>query len=491
MKIYRVLKTKISQSQIIQNSAWGIGANILQTIFVGLFFVILARQYNSADFAFFLIASTVYQILVAFSSMGLGQWFIREFDVEIDKAGFTGKFIKIQTGLGLIFYLINIVLALILYPDAHIRWLCIILGSNIIFDNIIYCIKNLNIAEFKQKKTFSVLVLDAFFRLMLGCLLLIYPFSITTLCILLISVRFLTLNLFIKVGSSNTLNLKYVFHSTIAWEDVKRQILLNWQFVVIGSVAIIYWRISNIIIAKTLTLQDVADYEISFKILSIGMILPTIVAATVYTQFVKYYNSGDKDAQKLFYKKLFFVYSIYSVMSYSFIYSFADILLPYVFGEQYVGAILSLKEMFLTMLIFPTVLLQANLIVAMKHEKVDMLLNIFSFLIYLAGCFIGLSYFKSLTVINYSIFVSFIIFHISQNIFLAKRGITNFKNSLIVYILLLVFALGYNYIADHYNPIFVFMLFTLMLSLSLVFTFLYIKKGNGFDKSKWINKNYN
>src|SRR5690606_20540165 len=294
----------------------------------------------------------------------------------------------------------NIILAFVIYPEVHIRWLCIILGSNIIFDNIIYSIKNLNIAEFKQKKTFNVLVLDAFLRLLLGCMLFIYPFSITTLCILLISIRFLTLNLFIKVGSSNTLNLKNVINSTIAWKDVKRQILLNWQFVVIGSVAIIYWRISNIIIAKTLTLQDVADYEISFKILSISMILPTIVAATVYTQFVKNNNQGDERVQKAFYKKLFFIYSIYSVMCYSFIYSFADILLPYIFGEQYVGAIMSLKEMFLTMLMFPTVLLQANLIVAMKNEKIDMFLNIFSFLIYLIGCFVGLSYFKSLTAIN-------------------------------------------------------------------------------------------
>src|SRR5690606_21440979 len=107
--------------------------------------------------------------------------------------------------------------------------------------------------------------------------------------------------------SSNTLNLKNVFHSTIAWDDIRRQILLNWQFVIIGSVAIIYWRLANIIIAKTLTLQDVADYEISFRILSIFMILPTIAAATVYTQFVKYYNIGDNDAQKQLYKILFFV----------------------------------------------------------------------------------------------------------------------------------------------------------------------------------------
>src|SRR5690606_3766415 len=110
-----------------------------------------------------------------------------------------------------------------------------------------------------------------------------------------------------------------------------------------------------------------------------------------------------------------------------------------------------LKEMFLTMLIFPTVLLQANLIVAMKHEKVDMWLNIFSLLIYLVGSVIGLSYFQSLTVINYSIFISFIFFHIVQNIFLVKKGITNYKNSILFYVMLIIFVLTYHYTAENYN----------------------------------------
>jgi O-antigen/teichoic acid export membrane protein len=377
--------------------------------------------------------------------MGLGLWFIREFDLEKDKTDFTAKFIKIQTGLGLLFYIINIVLAFILYSDDQIRWLSIILGSNIIFDNIIYSIKTLNVAEFKQKKTFVVLILDGVFRFILGCIVFFFPFSIITLSIFLIVLRFLTVNLFLSLGSSQNLNFRKVIFSIISWIDVKNQIFLNWKFVVIGSIAVIYWRIANIIIAKNLSLQDVADYEISFKVLSIFMILPIVTGTTIYSKLVKYYNSGDTLGQKKFYSWLFWIYTIYSVFSYTFIYSFADFIILFAFGEQYVNAIQCLKEIFLTILLFPTVLLQANLIVALKREKIDMWLNILSLLTYLLGSLVGLTYFKTLSVINYSIFFSFIVFHVSQNIFLIKKGFTDLKTNFIFYLLVLTLVLTINH----------------------------------------------
>jgi O-antigen/teichoic acid export membrane protein len=47
------------QSPVFKNSGWGILANVIQTVFLSLFFVIIARVYDSADFAHFLIASTL------------------------------------------------------------------------------------------------------------------------------------------------------------------------------------------------------------------------------------------------------------------------------------------------------------------------------------------------------------------------------------------------------------------------------------------------
>ena len=76
---------------MIKNGLWGVVANVLQILFVCLFFVIVARKYNTTEFGGFLISNTVYQVVAAFSSMGLGQWFIRQYALEDDKTTFTGK----------------------------------------------------------------------------------------------------------------------------------------------------------------------------------------------------------------------------------------------------------------------------------------------------------------------------------------------------------------------------------------------------------------
>lgn len=434
---------QISKSELFKNSAWGIFSNILQTLFLSAFFAITARKFDIAQFAHFLIATTVYQLVVAFSSMGLGQWFIREFMHQEDKLSFTGKFIKLQISLGTIFYFVNIGLAFLLYDNSEILWLAVILGVNIIFDNLIYAIKHLNIAEGRQRTTFSILIIDGFLKLLVGCFMFIYPISIFLLSILLLVVRFFTLNLFIKLGSSNTINVKNLWTSKVSFEDIKLQILLNWRFVVIGSISIIYWRSANIIISKILSQQDVADYEIAFRIFSIGLILPTIASATVFAKFIKFFNSRDIINLKDLYNKVFLIYNVFAFLFYAFIFTFSDLLIPLVFGNKFDGAVPCVKQMFLAFLLFPTLLLQANLIVAMKEEKIDMWLNIISLTLMLIFCFTGLYFNRSLVVINYSILFSFIAFHIFQNVFLIKEQITTLRKCLNFYLFTFVFVVAY------------------------------------------------
>ncbi|RZL40694.1 MAG: hypothetical protein EOO93_30895, partial [Pedobacter sp.] len=290
-----LLKDRLSstQSSLVKNSSWGLLSNILQTLFVSLFFIVVARKYSAVEFAEFLISTTVYQLVAAFSSMGLGQWFIREYSKEDNKVIFTTKFLKTQIGLGLAFYLVNVALAYMIYPDGQIRLLCIILGTNIIFDNFINALKSLNIAEFRQKQTANVLVIDGFLKLMVGCLLFITPFSSVILATLMIVVRILSLALFINLGSARSISAKMIWRQSIFFADFKKLILKNWQFIIIGSISIIYWRISNIIISKTLSITNVADYEIAFRIFSILQILPVIASATIFPQFIKYVNEKN------------------------------------------------------------------------------------------------------------------------------------------------------------------------------------------------------
>src|ERR1035437_8721180 len=106
------LNQKLNQlikSRIFINSSWGIISQVLQSILLSLFFILIARKYSTQIFANFIIATVLYQLIAAFSSLGLSQWFIREITGAPNKKDLVNRFFKIQIYSGVVFYLLNIV----------------------------------------------------------------------------------------------------------------------------------------------------------------------------------------------------------------------------------------------------------------------------------------------------------------------------------------------------------------------------------------------
>ncbi|MCS3796115.1 oligosaccharide flippase family protein [Niastella sp. OAS944] len=456
------------RSRLIKNSFWGIAANGLQSVLLSLFFVIVARKYTTGEFAFFLIANTIYQFLAAFSTLGLGQWFTRELvDVE-DKQELVSRFLKIQLYSGCFFYICNVGVAFLLYKEPLLQSLIVLLGINIVFDNFIYGIKCLNIAEFNQNKTFKILIIDSVLKFAIGCLLFLFPFSIMTLSVLLIIVRFITLNFFLSVGSSKTVSLRSLWNYKLAWSEVKKIVFANWPFIIIGSVSIAYWRISNIIISKTLPLADVAHFEISFRVFSIAQILPLIVSMSVFPGLVQQFKTGILHDFRNYYSKVFNYYLLFGLFSYTFIYSFADTLIPWAFGSAYNITGVYTKEMFLTILIFPTALLQANVLVAMNMERADMWFNVVSLVLNIIFCFTGFLFAKNLTTVNLAIFFSFLVFHICQDVLLVRKGMITIGHVLKFYVLTGLLVGAYILLSYKLPPVALFTGFWLLVALAFV-----------------------
>ena len=418
------------KSKILQNSFWGIAGSLFQNILLSLFYVLIARHYSVEDFSEYLIANSLYQMIVAFSAMGLGHWFIREIVNVENKSELAAKFLKMQAYFGLFFLLINIILALVLYENPTVQKLSILFAVNIIFDNIIYSIKNINIAQFAQKKTVTVLSIEAFAKFGIACILFIYPFNIIILTILLVITRFITLNLFLKIGSADGIDLTGFWKVELSFDFIKNILTKYWPFAIIGSAYVVYWKSATLIISKMLPLSAVAHYENSFKIFSLAQLVPVVLSSTLLPKFVEYAKNGDTKGLKELYQKVFLFCTLYGLGAFTFTYSFADEILPWIFGEKYAATAPFAKEMFLTMVVFPTALVQASILIALKLEKLDMWFNINSIIINTVLCLIGLSIWSSLSVINYSIFISFVIFHFSQDIVLLKNKLTSIKHIL-------------------------------------------------------------
>ncbi|MFT3980248.1 MAG: oligosaccharide flippase family protein [Ferruginibacter sp.] len=469
-------------AKVVKSSFWGIAANGLQSILLSLAFLIQAREYSKAEFAPFLIATNIYQLLAAFSTLGLGQWFTRELIKAEDSKSLVHKFLKMQMYSGIFFYALNIVLAWLLYRDYLILQVAVLLGINVVFDNFIYGIRSLNIAEFRQQKTFTVLLIDSLLKFLASCILLIYHIDIVTLSLVLILARFLTLNVFITYGTSGTLNVIRLLAHKVKLGEIRQIITENWVFIIIGSVSIVYWRIGNLVISKMLTAEDVANYEASYRVFSLALILPMIVSTTVFPQLVTLHKEGNREKLVNYFHRVFQVFLLYSLMGFTFVYSFAQYLIPFIFGQEYANNVDSTIQMFLAVLVFPTVLLQANMLVALHKEKADMWLNVVALLVNATFSVGGILLFKSMIGVNLAIFLSFLVFHILQDWLLFRMKISSLRQVLQFYVLTLVIGGAYIFAARYIPPVWLYIVFWSLAG------FIIIKTVIGFDALKGMLK---
>jgi O-antigen/teichoic acid export membrane protein len=457
LNIFTQIKLKFGTA-LFKNSAWGIVANVLQNILLSVFFIVLARQYSTEDFAQYIIANTVYSFIVGFSTLGLGHWFIRELINTDDKSALIDKFFKMQLYVGVIFYVLNILMANMLYESPLVRSLSVIIGINVIFDNLIYVIKYINIANEQQRKSFTLLTIEALLKCIVAGSLLFYPIPILYLSVILIALRLITLNMFVRFGSSNLVSLQKIIKARVNWKEIRGIIVSNWSFIIIGSISVIYWRIGSILVSKKLTLEDVAHYEVSFKLLSMAYILPVIVSSSIYPILLKAYKE-DLDKMKSIYHKAFIAFALYGLLAYTFIYAYADWLIPLLFGEKYLATPQFCKEMFLVMLVFPTVFLQANVLITLKLEKLDMVCNAASLVLNVLLCLIGFQFEQSLTVVNIAIFISFFAFHLIQDVVLVRKKIVSFRQVFLFYLISALIVLNFHYLCNKWNPYLLFFLF--------------------------------
>ncbi len=461
------------KGKLIGNSFWAIVSSFFQNIIYSLFFIVIARTYSTTEFSSYIIANTLYGMVMSFSSLGLSQWFIREIRQTDFRSALIVRFFKIQIVSGAFFYLVNILLCYFLYEATLVRNLSLLLGINILFDNIIYVFKTINISQYHQKRSFVITSIEALLKLFIAFMIFYSNMNLLFVVSMLIALRFLTLYLFLRYGLVERIDLRNVLTEGINFREMVKVLYEHIYFVIIGSVSVIYWSVGSLIASKMLHFDRVADYEISFKLFSMAEIVPVMVSASVFPILVDKGKTNPVERNS-FFKKIFFAYTGYGLLVFTFIYSYAGFLIPNIFGEKYIQASAFCVEMFLTIIIFPTALLQANLLVSMNMEKTDMWLNLLSLFLNVFIALLGLYFIKQLSVINYAIFVSFLCFHIAQDILLVRAGVTKISSSLIFYGGILFLLLMFHFISISISSPYIFFIFWIIM---LVTVLTFYRKG--------------
>lgn len=458
------------KSAILNNSFWAISSSVFQNIVFSVFFIIMARVYNTQVFSSYIIANTLYGLLLSFSSLGMAQWYIRTVKNLNERHSVNQLFFNIQLFAGILFLLLNVLVSFLLYADSVIHVLSVILGLNIVIDNIINVFKTINIATYNQRQTFLILSIEACIKL--GIALLVYYMvpNIVVIALLLVLLRVITFGLFYFSGNYRTIFKGITIKSADTYRQVITTIYENRFFLFIGSISVLFWSLGSILVSKFLDPHAVADYEIAYKLFIMAEIIPLMILSSSFPKIVEYAN-GPTLTNMRFLKALSYGNILYGLLAYTFVVSFSDVFVPFFFGVKYAQTAQYCNEMFLTMLIFPSVLYQANVLVAIKLEKIDMYLNLLSLFtnLFIAG--LGLMLHYSLSAITYSIFISFLVFHLSQEYFLIKKGLSQLGDVVLMYLLIFGGMATYILLMKYVEVAYLFPLIWIFVFISIIPTY--------------------
>ena len=285
--------------------------------------------------------------------------------------------------------------------------------------------------------------------------LFVFPLSIVTFALLLLATRVISVNLFLALGTSGDVTITALLpgrHVSLA--EVRSLVVSNWPWILLGGVSVANWRFGSIIISKRLGFAETAVYEVAYRLFSAALMLPVIVATAVYPMLVRLSNANDKAGFRAFYRGTYVYYLLFGCLAYTFVYSYAGVLLPFAFGSQYAAAIIPTRQLFLTMVVFPTAFLQGNVLCAMRLERRDLALNVVLLIVNVTVCLVGLAHWRSIAVINVALLTAFVTLHLLQDALLIQQGISSLRHAVAFHAATLGVVASYSMLASRWaNPL--------------------------------------
>jgi len=146
------------------------------------------------------------------------------------------------------------------------------------------------------------------------------------------------------------------------------------------------------------------------------------------------------------------------------------------------------EDMFLTMVLFPSGLLQANMLISMNHEKLDMKLNTISLTVNLILSMLGTILIGKIFVVNYSIFIAFLVFHILQNIYLVRFNVLSIFEVMKNYAVLISIVISFEYINKVVDSKLLFFYYWIGIIIAAISIIIIKKKTKLFSNNKLDNK---
>ncbi|MDB3916496.1 oligosaccharide flippase family protein, partial [Alphaproteobacteria bacterium] len=234
---------------------------------------------------------------------------------------------------GILAYASIQIIAILMFNDTFLSYLLLIVGS-VIFFQLLDLLQSLYYVDHEGKslanyRLYSYLVISIVrvFLLVFECPFYLYiiPFIIEPL--LLGSILYFGIR-----KKKIQISLKFV-----NFKIIKRYFIKGLPLALSVLLVSINLRLDQLIIVKFLTFEDVGIYSIAVRIIETWFVIPTVVCTTVLALFAK---TKVVDPNQ-YYENLSILTALLTIISIVFVLitlATAEILVPVIFGEQYVEA---------------------------------------------------------------------------------------------------------------------------------------------------------
>jgi len=361
----------------VKNVAYGSLANMLANLGNFVFYSVLVVKFSVTALSYYALAFNLYYLVGQFASLGIGNLLIRTYYSTSEKASFFANAVFVQIAASVVFYGAGILLVFLSNYGDQVRLLFIFVGLMILADNISYVAANVLISLGKQRYTAYSTIIEVALKVVVG--IAVFSGSIASLGSV---VKFLLVFRYVSCIVQVLLLVRTERRDILRWPDIvtvradmiRSQLTAGRLFFLITLLISTYTRLPVLLLPRLSSIEQVAFFDVAWKILAVFMYLPGIVVSTFYPQILKRIDAWTSlsGVTSKFLRLFIPMMNLLIIL--------ACILVPLlvlrVYGLRYYQSIFNFNAMVVSLGILGVINTQANIMFSHKLERIDLRLNV-------------------------------------------------------------------------------------------------------------------
>lgn len=300
--------------------------------------IILARYLGSQEYGAFSVAVAFSMVAGYFTDVGLSNVFLREGSKKQSSLSMViSSYIKIRVVLLLVTILASISIISIFYNNENllsIMYLLVIptvIGLSMQSVSVVYFQLKEQMGKIAQIRTISAILSVCFILLGMIC-----RFDIKII-VLMYGISYIIAGIYglICMFSSVSVNFKERFDKSLLTGIS--------SFIISGLLIMLLPQLGLLVLEKTVTLSELGDFSVAYRIPSALYQIPGVVAGAFYPVLFRYYNSGDLSKHR---KLNMLQVKVMAIMGMGLsipLFHLSDSIISNFFGNEWQGASVGLK----------------------------------------------------------------------------------------------------------------------------------------------------